>query len=206
MLAIIAVAIVAAAISHVAIDWLGDVLLAHDTYDDVRHESRTVTAALAAAAWLVAATASLHAKLTSALGRRAASRVFVQSPRRLCALVVPLAITLVIAMELVDTLLARRPVAGLDELLGGSIALGLSTSSTVAFAIAITAGALLRFFLCTERLLVHAVWGLFQSRERRAISAFLAIARRHARVFVRLVVRRHAAKRGPPSILIARPN
>lgn len=73
------VSLAAALVTHFLIDVLGDVLLAHDTYDDVAHASRQ-TGALASGAFLLvtlgfAAVAALVAAFVTAVARVALRRL-----------------------------------------------------------------------------------------------------------------------------------
>lgn len=198
-LCVVAVAALAAALGHIAIDALGDVLLAHDTYDDIAHDSRTVGAALAACVFLGAGARSVYLALRSRLGYRSARRVFrIESPVRFAALVVALAIPGVLGMEALDAALAGRCVDDAGDLFGGSIVLGLTTTIAVALVVAIAACVLLRFFSSTQALLVRAVAELFQLRGRCGAGAFRRQQRRRASLGIPLVFLRHAAERGPP--------
>jgi hypothetical protein len=197
-LCVVAVAACAAAGAHVAIDALGDVLLPHDTYDDIAHDSRTVTAAAAVAFLLAAGARSIFVALRSAIGRRSAQRAFrIASPLRFVITVAALAVPLVLAMEALDAFAAGRAVDDLGDLFGGSIVLGLGTTVGVALAVAAAACAGLRFFCSTRALLVSVVAGLFQKRAAAA-PVFTWRSRRRDCLIVPTFDLRHAAERGPP--------
>jgi hypothetical protein len=201
--AVVATALLAAALSHVALDALGDVVLAHDAYDDVAHNGRSVAAGIAGAGFLAAAARSAYDAVLSGLGRRAACRAFqIASPPRFCAAIIAIAMAFVLTMETLDAAVAGHPVTDVDDLFGGSIALGIGTTIAVTLAVALAAVAALRFFCTTSTLLMRVVSGFFQPRGRGSIQALSALARRRTPIFVRLVVRRHAAKRGPPDPLV----
>jgi hypothetical protein len=86
-LAVVAVAALAAAVAHVAIDAIGDIVLPHDTYDDIAHDARTVVAAAVAALFFATAARSMYDVLRCAIGHRAARGAFqvTSRPRGACA-------------------------------------------------------------------------------------------------------------------------
>lgn len=132
---------VSALLAHVAIDLAGDVLLARDTYDGIAHHSRAVFAAIVV---LVAAAVALRflwealdrrcSSLTELLHRLRAARGV--SAWRFIALVVAVAIVALVAMEYADAVSDGIAVDGFEDLLGGSIWLGLSSVTCIAVAVA----------------------------------------------------------------------
>jgi hypothetical protein len=129
---------VAAVLSHVAIDVLGDYLLAHDTYDRMAHESR----GLFGAAALAVATAVAIRYCCDLLNRRASSSLVrgcgvlalrEASGWRFFAPVAAIAAAMLLGMESVDCWLAAKPVHGISDLAGGSLWLGgLTTIASAA--------------------------------------------------------------------------
>jgi hypothetical protein len=200
----VAVAALAAAFAHMAIDALGDVVLAHDTYDDVAHDSRTVVAAIAAAALLGAAARSLYVALRSALGKSGARRAFRIARRaRFVGSVVALSGPFVLAMEAADAAIAGRTVDDLRDLCGGSIALGATTTAAVALGVALAALAAIGFF-CRSRTRWARALALLVLARRCGGSRFTCPAGRRRRPrLVRSLIIRNAAKRGPPMLLTA---
>ncbi|HZZ00659.1 MAG TPA: hypothetical protein VFE36_13910 [Candidatus Baltobacteraceae bacterium] len=121
---------ISAILAHFVIDAAGDVLLAHDTYDGIAHHSRAVFGGIVVA---IAAVVALR-YLWEALDRRCTSLSELlrrlrfargASPWRFVALVVAVAIVALLAMEYADALSDRVVVGGFEDLLGGSIWLGL---------------------------------------------------------------------------------
>jgi len=195
----VAVAALSAALAHLAIDIAGDYLLPHDAYDDVAHDARTVVAAAAAAFLLAGAARSLYTSVRAMLGRRGAvAAIRIGSPIVFVGAVIGMSVPLLLAMETIDALAARRDVDDLGDLFGGSIALGLGTTLAVAALVAVTAYAVLRFFLRTRAAVARAIGGLFQTRERASQHPFTGLARQGRLVVARPAPTRHAAKRGPP--------
>lgn len=132
---------ISAIAAHFVIDFAGDYLLPHDAYDGMEHHSRAVFAAIAVA---IAAGVALR-YFWEALDRRCASLTELlrglraargTSPWRFVALVVTVAFVALLAMEYADALSDRVVVDGFEDLLGGSIWLGLSSVALVSVAIA----------------------------------------------------------------------
>jgi hypothetical protein len=195
-------ALLAAALAHLAIDVLGDFMLAHDAYDGMEHTSRSVFACLA----LAAAVAFAFRQLIGALdvrdaGRRRTMNVLRAAvPRRLLPFVVvtaACAIVALCAMELIDARSAGVAVDDAGDLFGGSLALGVSTTLACALAVACAVFAALRALVGLTAAVVRAVLELFV---RRAAGAAKPLAyRRRARAFaLHPQLARRASKRGPP--------
>lgn len=122
---------IAAVLAHAAIDFAGDFLLAHDTYDGIEHHSRAIfgglvlaAAALVALRYLWEALDRRCGSLTSLLRQLRTARGV--SPWRFVLLVVIVALVALVAMEWTDAVLDGVRIDGLEDLLGGSLALGLS--------------------------------------------------------------------------------
>jgi hypothetical protein len=132
---------ISAIAAHFVIDFAGDYLLRHDAYDGMDHHSRTVFAAIAVALGAVVALRFLWealdrrcTSLTELLrGLRAARGV---SPWRFVALVAGVALVALLAMEYADALSDRVVVDGVEDLLGGSVWLGLGSVTLVSVATA----------------------------------------------------------------------
>lgn len=132
---------ISAIVAHFAIDIAGDYLLPHDTYDGMDHHSRAVFGAVVVA---LAAVVALRF-LWEALDRRCTSLTELlrglraargASAWRFVALVLFAAFVALLAMEYADALSDRVAVDGVEDLLGGSIWLGLSCVTVVAVAVA----------------------------------------------------------------------
>jgi hypothetical protein len=197
----VAVAALAAALAHLAIDIAGDYLLPHDAYDDVAHDSRTVVAAAAAAMLLAGAARSLYTSVLAALGRGGApaAAIHVGAPLAFIGAVTALAVPLLLTMETVDAFAARRDVDDLGDLFGGSILLGLGTTLAVAMLVAAIAYVVLRFFVHARAAVARALGGRFQPRERVSLHAFTTRAQRRCLAIARPAPTRYVAKRGPPT-------
>ncbi len=169
---LVVAACLAAALAHGAIDALGDIVLAHDAYDDLVHDTRSAFAALAIAGALGGAIAlvlgalqrrdggaQLHATLRGAIPRHTTLAL---------AAVVALALPMLVSIEALDCSLARQS-TDLDALFGGSIALGLGVTTLVALALGSAMVGILRFLggarLAVLRL-VAALARLLRARDR----------------------------------------
>jgi hypothetical protein len=196
-LAVLAGAVGAAA-AHVTIDVAGDYLLAHDAYDDVAHHSRAL------ALLLFAAIATLVlAKYVAALMRRRRTllrplRAVLGNGRAFVSVSILAAIALLAAMEGFDCAIAGIPVDGLDDLLGGSIVLGLSCAVICG---GLAGGIVYRLIVVLDRyepLIAEFVFGIFCS----AAVGDAPQCRRSDRVpnlvLRALMLSQRASKRGPP--------
>lgn len=130
-----------AILAHVVIDIAGDYLLPHDAYDGMNHHSRAVFAAIVVA---LAAVVALRF-LWEALDRRCSSLTELlrglraargASPWRFVACVAAVAVVALLGMEYADAVSDRVVVDGLEDLLGGSILLGLGSVVFVSVAVA----------------------------------------------------------------------
>jgi len=151
----------AAAVAHWAIDAAGDVLLAHDTYDGLAHHSRAGFLGLAI---LLAALAFLR-YLWQAYHRRAGSMRVPALP--FVASVVMMSVLGTIAMEAIDAAAAGVAIDGIDDIFGGSLALGLSATVLTGIVSALFARAVLDLLIECEpavaeflvRILHHQIHG-----------------------------------------------
>ena len=121
----------AAAAAHVVTDVAGDYLLPHDAYDGIAHHSRPVLLALAGLVLLGAALriiCDLHdRRCTSKITMLAAVRVALGRPTAFAVASGAAATVALAGMEFFDCSLSGR-IAGIDDLFGGSIALGAGTA------------------------------------------------------------------------------
>jgi hypothetical protein len=193
---------ISAIAAHVVIDWAGDFLLPHDTYDGMEHHSRALFAAVVVA---IAALVALRylwealdhrcASLTELLRRLRAARG--ASPWRFVALVVGVAMVALLAMEYADALSDRVAVDGLEDLLGGSIWLGLSSVTFVAVAVAWCVRLALHALADWEPVLVALFERLVgRSNDRRPIHASHELLTISLDGACRLA--RRSGKRAPP--------
>jgi len=194
----------AALLAHVGIDFAGNMILSHDAYDDVRHVSRagvvafealvalgSVVSALSLAALeLQSGNAQLRAILRRSVGRAPAGFVLRVVAGSLVALP---------AMECFDTLARDGNVAGLADLLGGSLALGLAITVACAGAVALGVWNAMHLLLRSCRALVAALGALILRLERggdgkRAYRVSPVVTGSHALP----ILSTNAGKRAPP--------
>ena len=163
---------ISAILAHFIIDIAGDYLLPHDAYDGMEHHSRAVFAAIVVA---LAAAVALRflwealdrrcASLTELLRRLRAARG--ASAWRFVVLVAAVALVALLAMEYVDALSDRVVVDGVEDLLGGSIWLGLSSVLLVSVAVAWCVRIALHALADWEPVLAALVERLFGRRNDR---------------------------------------
>jgi hypothetical protein len=161
----------AALLSHLAIDELGDFWLADDAYDHVAHHSRLLAFSVVLGVSLSALAFAVRAALREARGSEGALREVLRaalpaSPRRYLALVTAASLVLVTAMEALDASLAGRPAGNLAALLGGSLALGTGLVTTVAAAVTATVLGFVRRLALLHRALVEIVAAFVARRAR----------------------------------------
>lgn len=172
-LALLVLAASAAAVaSHLAVDVLGDYLLAHDSYDHVAHHSRSYALVCAAALALSCAWIFIAAAVKDARNRSGALRSLVgwsakRSPWVLIGFVAPATVTMLVGMESLDAWVGRDRLPGFASALGGSIPLGLGVA------------------LCAAALSGAVLW--------RTLRAIAQSHREIAMVFERLVRIRYCA-------------
>ncbi len=129
---------------HVAIDVLGDYLLAHDTYDDVEHSSRAIVAIVTVGLITLGIALAFRAAIREARGSENAFCNALRSalPRNTAGFLGLAALTagvILCAMEGCDALLAGQPVDDLGDLFGGSIVFGGTIVAAVAVAVGLGA-------------------------------------------------------------------
>jgi len=139
----LAAAFLAALAAHIAIDFAGDFLLPHDTFDDAAHGSRwfavfAMGTSAIGALWLLT-----RAVLAETRGRRGALRAALiaavpKSAATFAAIVAALALPFILGMAWLDALSAGIAIDDVADLLGGSAPLGAAL--TVAFALAVAVG------------------------------------------------------------------
>jgi len=204
-LLVVFAASIAALAAHIAIDVLGDVLLAHDTYDDVAHQSRAVISCTALA---VVAGAALRLLLAALDGVRTVphrrSPLNVVDPRSLgmfVLLVVAASLVLLAGMEMADLAIAGQSFDDCADLLGGSIWLGAGVTLPIALSAAYLVGRIARWATVVEVFAIALVSAWFMRRERRTPAARVG-SRRTLRSFARLpALARSTPRRGPPPFL-----
>jgi hypothetical protein len=203
---LLSVASIAALMSHVVIDVLGDFMLAHDTYDDVEHSSRTVVGLVVLGFALSGIAFGFRAALREARGSENAFCQALRSalPRRTLLFVTAaliVASVLLCLMEGCDAWLAGQAVDDLGDLFGGSILLGGTVVGLTTTVMSLCALALLRR-LARSRAFALAI-AIFLQREP-VDSCRGRSSRRHRAdllVFHPRLLCRAIAGRAPPQLL-----
>ncbi|MBV8372712.1 MAG: hypothetical protein JOY69_05585 [Candidatus Eremiobacteraeota bacterium] len=193
----------AATVAHIAIDVAGDYLLVRDAYDGVAHHSRTLLLAIVGIGVLAAAVRAIF----EALDRRcpsktsllAAIRSALGNPVSFAVASAAVATVVLIGMEAFDSSLTGQ-LADLEDLFGGSVALGAGTAVVVGalfgWLVHRIVGAIARF----EAPIVAFIVAAFNLR---IVSAPRAVAYRRfgepIAVGRALRLSRQGRKRGPPA-------
>ena len=191
-----------AAVAHLAIDVLGDFLLAHDAYDGMAHTSRSALAGLVLAGAAALAVRHVICALDpSDSGRRrsiAIARALLPQHRLSFAVwTAAFALVALCAMEVVDARAAGVAIDDPADLLGGSLILGSLTLLGCAIAVAAAVFGALRALLSFTLAVVSAVHSFFVGRTKGGAKplAFRRLVRTYA-MHPQLALR--ARKRGPP--------
>lgn len=199
----------AALFAHVAIDIAGDVLLAHDTYDGLDHQSRGEMVAGGLIALVGLLLRLVWRALAEARGGYAARRLrfeemFGRSAWRFALAVAFLALPALMAMEYVDVSAAGGRIDDVTDLLGGSLPLGSSLTALAAALCAATVRRIARFVLSKQDVLVAVIGRLIVSQRRLAVatSAYATPSRRRPSHRGRSILSRRSGKRGPPALLV----
>jgi len=196
-------ALCAALTAHCAIDFLGDYLLPHDSFDDVAHGSRPVAALVALALVALAGSGVLWAAVREARGSDDAFCAAVAGllPGRFwafAAFVTIGSLGLVAAMEAFDVVLSGNADLDPGELLGGSLALGAAVTALASLAVSSLAWRAVRLLARKRRTFIALASVLL--RRHGAGTAPATIARRAGRRIALSAVasRRVRAGRAPP--------
>lgn len=202
-------AFAAAVAAHVAIDALGDVVLARDAYDHVAHGSRAVALGGAMVAACVLTWCIVGCAFAEAFGNRPSLRTALAHAHRssagwFVARVVVLTIVVLGAMGIFDALLDAGTIGTIGDVFGGSPALSCGVTIPLAVGAALGARALLGAIVASHRKLVGALVALIALRVRARNTSIVT------RVDADIVVLRHllgtlakrAGKRAPPPLSI----
>ena len=196
----------AAAAAHFLIDVVGDFALRHDTYDHLRHGSRSLVTivALGLAAGLAARGLGACCDI-GARNRVRAVAIKFDLPDTVAFFVgvVALVAVLVPAMEIFDARAAGLGFGSLGDAFGGSLLVGVATAVACASAAAASLYAMARW-LCAQR---DSITAMFATLLRRRGEPPVPSSLVERPIFVALRRRTpHApqlAKRGPPEVLFA---
>ena len=193
---------IAAVFAHLAIDGFGDVLLTHDTYDGVAHDSRAVVVVLALG--LLACglgrflIAHVHRPTLSRLAMRAQLRALVPFSRvQFVILVIVATSVLLVGMEAADTVAAGAWPDDLRELIGGSFSLGLSAIALGAVGIAAIVCECCSWLARAESLFV-ALARFIGARPTRPHAIYSGVHRSDVVARRTLYFARSDGQRGPP--------
>ena len=193
---------IAAVFAHLAIDGFGDVLLTHDAYDGVAHDSRAVVAVLALG--LLACglgrflIAHVHGPTLSRLAIRAQLRALVPGSRLQFVIAVIVATSvLLVGMEAADSVAAGVRPEGLRELIGGSFSLGLSAIALCAVGVAVTARECCSWLARAESLFV-ALARFIGALPVRPHAIYCGVHRSDVLARRTLAFARSDGQRGPP--------
>lgn len=168
--------VVAAPLAHLAIDAIGDVVLAHDAFDAIAHRSRGVALAAIAAVVLTIVLRLIWNALAEAGGERRDRRALLQraavSWPTLALAVLPLTYAGVIAMEAFDVVSAGGRIDDLVDLVGGSPLLALACVAAASAVTTLAIRVLHAAATAAHRCLVSVIVALFERVPRnRALRA-----------------------------------
>jgi hypothetical protein len=196
-------ATLAALLAHVAIDILGDYVLAHDAYDGVDHQSRaifvvaTLVLALGIAARVVFELLSKGSGSHASLLR--AVRANFGTPARFVLQTILLATVTLAGMELLDCVLSATPVDGIEDLFGGSLSLGLGTVLVTSALTGWLAHRLVRLLADRETQIAALIYRfVFASTALPVVAGMAHRAWPSATIERSLLLARRGSKRGPP--------
>ncbi len=195
-----------AALAHLAIDVVGDHLLANDSYDHLRHGSRELLTGIALVAAAVLAARGLRVCCEIAARNRTRLLRPALSLRETIGMLaggVAASAAIVPGMEYLDGRLDGVPVLRIADAFGGSILLGLATTLLCATLVALAIYAVARWLISHRDTVAAVIETLLRRRnENETPQGYDDIARR-------VTLRRRAphalrlAKRGPPQTRFA---
>jgi hypothetical protein len=191
--------------AHVAIDLAGDFLLSHDAYDDVAHHSRESVFVVACVLAAIAIWRTLCAVGCELRGSRGSLRSLLHdavppSCGRFVAAVAALSVPAVLAMAGLDAAFDGTAIDDVADLLGGSVALGLTCTLGSALAIATLAWTAIRALARLDRVVLRLVAALAE-RARNPKSATAIVRRvRPAMRSAASICARSFGLRAPPPI------
>jgi hypothetical protein len=193
--------------AHFLIDLVGDVLLARDAYDDVAHHSREwvfivacVLAAIAGWRTLCAARRELRGSRDSRGSLRALLYDSVPtSCGRFVAAVAALSVPALLAMAGLDAAIDGTAIDDVADLLGGSVALGLSCTLGTAVVVATLAWTAIRTLARFDRAVLRLIAALAErARHPQSTTATVRRARPATRSTASIRARSFGL-RAPPS-------
>jgi hypothetical protein len=203
---LLSVALFAALTGHVVIDILGDFMLAHDTYDDMDHSSRTIVALVTLGLTILGIGLGFHAAIREARGSENAFCTALRGalprsqPAFLIAAVV-LATFVLCVMEGCDAWLAAHPVDDVGDLFGGSVPFGATIETIVATVISLVSLAVLRR-LARARIIAGLVVTFLSRCVCYPVDGKITVEVRHRLVLPVQCVSRRIAGRAPPLLIL----
>jgi len=207
---VLCAAAAAGAVAHLLIDVFGDYVLAHDSYDGVGHGSRILVTALALVIAAILAARAVRSCIAVAAenGNRAAVQPAEHGARgRFVFGVIASGLVIVPAMEWADGWIAGAPVLGLGAAFGGSLLLGIGSTTICAAIVASTVYAMVRWLLGHRDALITIVGTLLRRRLNAQAPCAFDLARQRFQALRRYSP--HAlrlCKRGPPRAARSRHN
>lgn len=197
------IVLLSSALAHEAIDLAGDVLLAHDTYDGLPHDSRVLFTAAALIALGCAAFGCVLRALDSS-GRFDLPRAALRVQRHARAEAIALCsatLAIVPLMEWADATLAGARIDGIGDLYGGSVLLGAVGCIAAALTIGLAVVRCARWLCSYERHIIRLIGRLM--RRHSATPPFVALRCRRMRpnLSARTPIARNRALRAPPPAL-----
>lgn len=196
-----------AALAHLAIDFVGDYALAHDSYDHIQHGSRVLVSGVAILIALVLAARGL--RVCCEIAARHRTRLLrpalrVREILRMVGGAAVISVAIVPAMEYLDGWLSGTPVRQFSDAFGGSIPLGLVTTVCCAAVVALFV-CLIAHWLISHRDSIAAVIETFSNPVKDCVlpgghDVFCAPFTLHRR---RAIYALRLAKRGPPAARFA---
>lgn len=192
-------------VGHVALDFVANLALAHDPYDDLAHGSRIATTLVVGGLATLAALRALCALVVDAADGRVRVRthalLHVSRPLLVGAVTV-LGLAVLVALETTDLLVAGVRITDVATLLGGSVPLAFATLATCATASCFAARALVRRLVDIRPSLVRKIATMFAAFVRGAVRGLRAVATfARDRFRPRTLAPRRVGKRGPPRLL-----
>jgi hypothetical protein len=193
--------------AHIAIDVVGDYALAHDSYDNLRHDSRELVSAVALILALLLAVRGLRICCEIATKNRTRIlRPVLRLREAICFLLgtIGASAVLVPTMEWSDGQLAGVPVHRVTDAFGGSIALGAGMTILCTIGVALVVYAIARWLISHR----DSIATIVETLLRRIAGAVRPSGLDLARQLVTPRRRRtpnalRLSKRGPPATTFA---
>jgi hypothetical protein len=203
---LLSVALFAALTGHVVIDILGDFMLAHDSYDDMDHSSRTIVALVTLGLTILGIGLGFHAAIREARGSENAFCTALRGalPRSQTAFLIAavvLATFVLCVMEGCDAWLVAHAVDDVGDLFGGSVPFGATIETIVATVISLVSLAGLRR-LARARIIAGLVVAFLRRCVCYSVDGKITVEVCHRLVLPVQCVSRRIAGRAPPLLIL----